>query len=173
MQINHYKLYHTLFVITLVTLSCSCNNAIHIAPVSKEYNEQFLTLEGLDPHYFSKKDVAQYYQVSGTKGLSPKQFIAQLHEFAQANYKFNKMDSVQTLNLLFYRKQLFTDYSKGLYESARDNENGLLEGYSNDLLARITYQRSPDKPLKISRSSYYYGAEANDRLELRDTLFIK
>jgi hypothetical protein len=173
MKINHYKLYHILFVITLVTVSCSCNNAIHITPVSREYNERFLTLQGLDPDYFSKKDVVQYYQVSGTNGLSPKQFIAQLHEFAQANYKFHKMDSVLTLNLLFYRKQLFTDYSKVVYESARDNENGLLEGYSNDLLARITYQRSSGKPLKISRSSYYYGGEANDRLELRDTISIK
>jgi hypothetical protein len=155
-------------------LSCSCiyNDDLLVEPISKEYNERFLTLQGLDESMFSKEDVVQYYQVSNLRALSRDTVLARLAVFANIHYNFSEMDSVNTLDIYFYRKRLFVDYSKNVYVSARDNEYRTLEDYSDDLIAWISYQRSKENRQKIMRSNYLYADKDHPSLELRDILSI-
>jgi hypothetical protein len=171
---NSNNKYCALTLTALIMLFCSCSNHdnVLIEPISAEYNERFLTLQGLDQSMFSEKDVVQYYQVSNFKGLSRDTVLARLGAFASIHYKFNKMDSVNTLDIFFYRKRLFVDYSKNLYVSARDNDNRTLEGYSDDLLAWISYERLKSNRLKIIRSMYLHSDKEHRLLELRDTLSL-
>jgi hypothetical protein len=173
---NRNNKYCALTLTALIMLFCSCSNHdnVLIEPISAEYNERFLTLQGLDQSMFSKKDVVQYYQVSNFRGLPRDTVLARLGAFTNLHYKFSNidMDSVYTLNIFFYRKRLSANYSKNLYESARDNDNRTLEGYSGDLMAWISYERLKSNRLKIIRSLYLHSDKEHKLLELRDTLSL-
>jgi hypothetical protein len=165
-----------LFAASLVTLYCSCtkNNELSIEPISQEYNDRFVTGEGLDARYFSTKDVVQYYKVSGINNFTPQIVLVKLGAFTDAHYKANIRDNVQNLNVLFYREKWFAGYDKHLYESARDNENRTLEGHSDDMVAWITYERLKGDAVKVARTRSFLGHTADAKpLELRDTLALK
>jgi hypothetical protein len=166
--------YTTLGMLTVILLVYGCNNKpLVIEPISQEYNEQLLTLKGLDTNLFSKKDLVQYYQVDNVTGLPRKEVMDTLIGFANAKYDFKKLDGVNTLNIFFYRKKLLNDYNKKVYESARDTENGLLEGYSVDLIAWIAYHRSQNNQSQIVQGSYYYRNKDQKMVELLDTISLK
>jgi hypothetical protein len=173
---NGNKRYWELTIGALIMLSCSCSNqkTLLIEPISQEYNERFITLQGLDTSMFSKNDVVQYYQVSDYSDLPGDTVLARLSAFTNVHYKFNNTDlnSVNALNIFFYKKRLFVDYGKNLYTSARDNENKTLEGYSDDLLAWISYQRLKENKQKIIYNRYLFASKEYKALELRDTLSL-
>lgn len=170
------KRYRELTLGALIILLCSCSNnkILLIEPISQEYNQRFITLQGLDTSMFSNKDVVQYYQISDYKSLPGDTILAKLGAFANIHYKLNNtdLDSVNALNIFFYKKRLFVDYSKNLYTSARDNENRTLEGYSDDLLAWISYQRLKENRQKIICNMYLFASKEYQLLELRDTLSL-
>ena len=154
--------------------SCDNKQEFSIKPISQEYNERFLTGKGLDARYFSTKDVVQYYQVSDFNSLSPPSLLTKLGAFVDVRYRAKMRDSVKNLNVLFYRKKWFAGYSKHLYESARDNEPRTLEGYSDDLVAWITYERLKGNDKKLIRIRYYFSpAKGLKPLEQRDTVVLK
>jgi len=167
------NMFRKLFVIafTLLFYSCYSKEELKIEPISKEYNDRFLTLTGLDTSLFNTKELVQYYQVSSYENLPPEAFLTKLGDFTNARYLFNKRDGVNTLNIFFYKKRLFVDYSKDMYRSARDNENRTLEGYSDDLVALITYERLKDNKPATIFSKFFYASEEHDELELRDTIY--
>jgi hypothetical protein len=173
---NGNKRYWELTIAALIMLSCSCSyqKTLLIEPISQEFNEKFITLQGLDTSMFSKNDVVQYYQVSDYRGLPGDTLLARLNAFTNVHYKFNNtdLDSVNALNIFFYKKRLFVDYSKNLYTSARDNENKTLEGYSDDLLAWISYQRLKENRQKIIYNRYLFASKEYKALALRDTLSL-
>ncbi|WP_345954435.1 hypothetical protein [Mucilaginibacter sp. PAMB04168] len=154
------------------TLSCNRHAALKIEPISIEFNERFLTGERLDTNYFSTRDVMQYYQVSNYGNQSSKNLLAKLSTYTSSRYHFKNMDTVNNLTLLFYKKRMFVDYSDHLYESARDNDNRTLEGYSNDLIARITYERLKKNRQKIVVTKYLYPIDDNKPLGQTDTLTV-
>lgn len=162
-----------IYIILLAAcLICGCSKTELVEPISQEYNARFLTGKGLDPRYFSTKDVVQYYQVSGFEGLSSNTIFAKLDTFVNAHYKAGLTDSIESLNILFYRKKWLAGYNKLLYESARDNENRTLTGHSDDLVAWITYERLKGEPVKLIRSRSYF-AQGKPPLEQRDTVILK
>lgn|GEM_PF-1811695 len=166
----------TLFAASFITLYCSCtkNNELSIEPISQEYNNRFITGKGLDARYFSTKDVVQYYQVSGINDFTPQIVLVKLGAYTHTHYKANIRNGVQNLNVLFYRKKWLAGYDRHLYESARDNENRSLEGYSDDLVAWITYERLKGDAIKAVRTRSFFGHAAGGKpLELRDTLALK
>lgn len=168
--------YVILFAASFITLYCSCTKKTEpsIEPISQEYNDRFITGEGLDTRYFSTKNVVQYYQMSGFDDFTPNTMLDKLGAFTDARYKANIRDSVEELNVLFYRERWFAGYDKHLYESARDNENRTLEGHSDDLVAWITYKRLKSNAVKVARTRSFLGHTADARpLELRDTLALK
>ena len=171
---NWNKRYWELTIAALIMISFSCSNhkTLLIEPISHEYNERFITLQDLDTSMFSNNNVVQYYQVSDYTGLPGDTVLARLSAFTNVHYKFNNtdLDSVYALNIFFYKKRLFVDYSKNLYTSARDNENKTLEGYSDDLLAWISYERVKENRHKIICNKYLFASKEYELLELRDTL---
>jgi len=159
-----------------LTLFCGCGDKseFSIEPINQEYNEQFLTGKGLDARYFSTKDVVQYYQVSDFNSLSPSNVLTKLGAFVDVRYRGNMRDSIKILNVLFYRKKWMAGYDKHLYESARDNENRTLEGYSDDLVVWMTYERVKGDDKKLARTrSYFFPAKGFKPLEQRDTVVLK
>jgi len=159
--------------ISLLTLSYGCdrNTKLVVQPISDEFNHEYLT-GGLDTNYFNTRDVMQYYQVSKYDGLPGNQILTQLDSFANATFPAKKLDHLQTLTLLFYRKKMFIDYSDHLYESARDNDNRRLEGYSDKLLAAITFERLKEDPKRMSFHSVLYN---KGKLEIKatDTILVR
>lgn len=161
-----------LALLCLVMLSCNRYSALTIEPISKEFNERFLTGEMLEPSYFSTKDVMQYYQVYNFGDLSPKDLLAKLSGFTSSRYDLNKMDTVNNLTVLFYRKRMFVDYSDHLYESARDNDNRTLESYSNDLMAHISYERLKTDRRKVKIHKYLFPTDDDKPVEQTDTITV-
>lgn len=167
-----------IFAVTVVALLClamlSCNRhaALTIEPISKEFNEHFLTGEMMDPGYFSTKDVMQYYQVSNFDALSPKDLLAKLSGFTSSQYDLSRMDTVNNLTVLFYRKRMFVDYSDHLYESARDNDNRTLEGYSNDLMAHISYERLKTDRRRVIVHRFLFPTDDDKPVGQTDTITV-
>lgn len=159
-------------LLCLAILSCNRHSALTIEPISKEFNERFLTGEMMDRSYFSSKDVVQYYQVSNLGALSPKNLLAKLSGFTSSRYDLKKMDTVNNLTVLFYRKRMFVDYSDHLYESARDNDNRTLEGYSNDLMAYITYERLKTDRSKVKVHKYLFSTDDHKPVGQTDTITL-
>lgn len=159
-------------LLTLIIGGCHNHEALTIEPISKEFNTRFLTGEGLDSHFFSTKDVMQYYQISNFNNLPSKDLLFKIDDFVKSHYQLIKMDSLDKLTLLFYKKRLFVDYSDHLYESARDNETRTLEGYSNDLSAWIEFTRLKEDRKKIMRQQEIYMNNGK-QLSRSDTLILK
>ena len=136
--------------------SCGDNTNLVIEPISVEFNGRFLTGEGLDTHYFSTTDVMQYYQISGFEDIPSKELLAKLSNFVDTHYPLSKMTGVNELTVLFYQKRMFVDYSDHLFESARENENRRLEGYSDDLVAFIGFERSKKDRTKVTLRKVIY-----------------
>ena len=159
-------------LLSLYMLSCNRHAALTIEPISKEFNERFLTGEMMEPGYFSTKDVVQYYQVSNFGALSPKNLLAKLSGFTSSRYDLKKMDTVDNLTVFFYRKRMFVDYSDHLYESARDNDNRTLEGYSNDLMAYFTYERLKTDRRQVKVHKYLFSTDDHKSIERTDTITV-
>lgn len=162
------------FAISLLTLigACSRNTKLVVEPINEELNHNFLTGERMDTNYFSTRDVMQYYQVSKYRGLPDHQILKQLDSFAIATYSSKKLDQLQKLSLLFYKKQMLVNYNDHLYESARDNDNRRLEGYADQLLAAIIFERIKENP---KRMSYYRLLYDKNKLLIKagDTILVK
>ena len=159
-------------LLCLAMLSCNRHSALTIEPINKEFNERFLTGEMLDSSYFTTKDVIQYYQVANFGDLSPKDLLAKLSGFTSSRYDLKKMDTVNQLTVFFYRKRMFVDYSDHLYESARDNENRTLEGYSDDLMAYITYERLKTERKKVKVHKYLFPTDDHKPVGQTDTIAV-
>ncbi|RZL20474.1 MAG: hypothetical protein EOO89_00100 [Pedobacter sp.] len=165
----HKRIVQISVVFSLLTLIYSCNqqNDLVVQPISEEFNHEYLT-GGLDKNFFNTIDVTQYYQVSNYRNLTDKQILTKLDSFAMASFPPVKFPDIQELTLLFYKKKLFVDYKDHLYESAREDENRHLEGYSDELLAIVTFERIKENPKKISFDRIVYNGihhiTANDTI---------
>jgi hypothetical protein len=76
------------------------------------------------------------------------------------------------LTVLFYRKRMFVDYSDHLYESARDNESRTPEGYSNDLIVYITYERLKTGRKKVKVNKYLFPTDDDKPVRQTDTITV-
>lgn len=164
---------HISLALSLLFLHSSCNRQkeMNVEPISKEFNDEYLTGKGLDTNFFNNTDVMQYYQVTNYEGLTADEILGNLHDFSKASYPPSKLTDIQTLTLLFYKKKLFVDYRDHLYESARDNDTRRLYDYGDELLASITFERLKDDPRKMSSQKIVYD---NDKLEkeMIDTISV-
>ena len=168
----HKKIIQILAAFSLLTLTNSCTqqNDLVVQPISEEFNHEYLT-GGLDTNFFNTIDVTQYYQVSNYGNLTDKQILTKLDSFAIASFPPGKSPDIQELTLLFYKKKLFVDYEDHLYESARENENRHLEGYSDELLAIITFESVKENPKKISFDRIIYNSLGH--ITANDTILVQ
>jgi hypothetical protein len=141
-----------------------------IEPIDKEFNEQLLTGKGLDSNLFSTKEIIQYYKIGNYEELKAEEFTLKLNQFIIENYKFNDIKDKKDFTLLFYKNDILADYNKYLYESARDNQNGYLENYSENLVLKIRLKAKSDLNKIKSQISFYkknkYEKEYNDNIIL-------
>jgi hypothetical protein len=124
-----------------------------IESIDKEFNEQLLTGKGLDSNLFSTKELLQYYQISNFSHLSQNDFQLKLNEFVSKNYKLNNFSN---FTILFYKKESFVNYSDYVYEAARDNQNGSIEEYKSNLIAKIVIVKVIDDQEKVVRYTTLY-----------------
>jgi hypothetical protein len=143
-----------------------------IEPIDKEFNEQLLTGKGLDANLFNLKEVLQYYQVSNYEELSDDELELKLDAFIIETYKIKEPANYNELSILFYKKQEGINYSKQLYESARDNQNGMLEEHKSNLVSIIRIERIKEVDDRLIRHKIFYKKD-KDAIERTDTLSIK
>jgi hypothetical protein len=128
-----------------------------IEPIDKEFNEQLLTGKGLDSNLFSTKELLQYYQISNFSNLTQNDFQLKLNEFVSENYKINNFSN---FTILFYKKESFVNYSNYVYEAARDNQNGSIEEYKSNLIAKIVIIKAKDDQEKAVRHTTLYDKDS-------------
>lgn len=136
--------------------SCNNNKDIIIEAIDFEFNKQLLTGEGLDPNLFNTKDILQYYQVSNYNDLSKNALELKLDEFITQNYKITDVEGATDFTILFYKKNSIVNYSEYLYEAARDNQNGGIAEYKENLIAKIRLTKAKESKEKIIRKLTIY-----------------
>ena len=161
----------TAFVITGL-ISCTNNQTMTIEPIDKELNNQLLTGERLDPNLFSRTDLLQYFQVSNSEGVANADVLEKLKTFVDKNYNLKDFTKVRTLKILFYKKELLSDVdSRNLYESARDNETGMINGQNDNILSFIIFRQVPGSNKKLVREITLYDKDVV-LLDTTDTVDI-
>lgn len=145
------------FLIIFNFYSCNNNKYMIIDPIDLEFNKQLLTAKGLDPNLFNPKEILQYYQISNYSDLSKKELELKFDEFIIQNYKFEDIRSTTDFSILFYKKKTMVNYSRYLYEAARDNQNGSITEFKENLVAKIKLTNlKENKEKKIVRKLICY-----------------
>lgn len=131
------------------------NNDMIILPIDEEFNEQLITGKGLDSNLFSRKEVVQYYTIKGYDYTLTNEFKSKIEKFILEKYNYNEVIK-KKITLLFYKEDFFADYKQNLYESARDNHNGLIESNKQNLIVNITLQtkNETDKNVSVNITLY-------------------
>ena len=130
-----------------------------IEPIDKELNGRLLTGKNLDTRLFSTKDLLQYYEVSDFNSLEPNAIQENIDSFINAKYKSTDLSQANQITFLFYKKDLFTDYRKYVYEAARDTEAGFLSEYADKLVSQVEFLKIKGNELKILRRRTVYQKE--------------
>ncbi len=143
-----------------------------IEPIDKELNGRLLTGKNLDTRLFSTKDLLQYYEVSDYKGLKPEAIQKKIDGFIKAKYKSSDLSQANQITFLFYKKDIFTDYRKYVYEAARDTEAGFLSEYPDRLVSQVEFLKIKGDDIKILRRRTVYRKE-EILLSKEDTVNIK
>ena len=125
----------SLIALLLCLYSCAKSDMV-IKPVDAEMNKKFLTGEGLDLRLFSTKDVFQYYKIDGNTGIAEKELAEKLNTYIRKKYFTANTKLPETLTILFYRENSFSNYGDGIYTAARDNESGMIDDEDDNLIAR-------------------------------------
>jgi hypothetical protein len=112
------------YVIFISIVSCNNlkKNEMDIEPIDKEFNDRL-------------KFGVQYYEISNYKDYDFEELSTLIKEYLLKNDKEIKNEGM----ILFYKKSIFANYSKNMYESARDNEFGNIEGYDEYLVVKVWY----------------------------------
>lgn len=108
-----------------------------IIPVDEELNEKLVSGKGLDPNYFSTKNIFQYYEISDFKHLPENDFKTTLDDFIIKQYAFADVSKSDEFIIRFYKKKILTDYGDHVYEAARDDESGSIWEHQDNLAAMI------------------------------------
>jgi len=155
-------------VLLLCLYGCSKGNVV-IKPVDAAMNKKFLTGEGLDPRLFSTKDVFQYYKIEDYNDVPEEEIISKVNSFVEKKYHPENTELPETVTLLFYRENSFSNYGDGIYIAARDNEMGMIDDEDDNLIARSRITHVAGNKLK--RYSVVYD---KDKIlsEFTDTIII-
>jgi len=162
-----------LISLTLIACCYSCNNTSPpvIEPINAELNSSLITGKDLAPGLFSTKNIMQYYQIDNTGGKTPEQLITFLQEFANEKYPVAGLARRDMVLIYFYRKRLFVNYDSHLYEYARDNETGAIDGHHDDLKALVAYYKHSERPNEFERHTTVYN-KGEEQKTVIDTLTI-
>ena len=166
------RLKHLIYTVFLITLTgCNRSEVMVYEPINKELNQHLLTGKNLDNHYYSPKNVLQYYQISNYESLPANLFCSRLNTFIYKTYSVNDVKQPESFTMLFYKKSLFNNYSNHVYDAAMFSEYGNLEGYNSSLVARVWLDK-----LKGDNDKYirYYNSynSANNLFERTDTVSL-
>jgi hypothetical protein len=73
-------------------------------PVDEELNEKLVSGKGLDPNYFSTRNIFQYYEISDFKQLPENDFETTLDDFIINQYAFADVSKSDEFIIRFYKK---------------------------------------------------------------------
>jgi len=156
-----------LFFIILITsnlYNCKMNNNMIIKPIDKELNEGFLTGKGLYSNLFNTTGVIQYYTI---KNYDTTDFIPKIEQFIIKQYKYEDIIKTKQVIISLY-KERFLGYSRrSLYESARDNEFGGIEGFDEYFIFKIILENTHNSSKEVTMSVIHY-----DEVESKHTKIL-
>ena len=161
------------FLSLIILAGCKNNSGnLLIEPIDENLNGRLITGQGLNPNYYSQKDLFQYYEVANDGALPADSLFLKLNTFISKKYKRTAIGQASTLTVFFYKKSWFNNYDKHIYEAAMYSENGNIEDYHDDLLARIWLVKLNKTGDQYLRYCWFYkqGAESVER---KDTVDMK
>ncbi|TDQ07131.1 hypothetical protein [Pedobacter metabolipauper] len=136
------KKYRILFMVLLAINYFGCKSGnLKIEPIDSSLNERLRTGKGLDLRLFSTKEVFQYYEISNYSQFSSVDFQLKLDDFVKQQYTIRDIAAANNFTILFYKKAFLVNYEGHVYEAARDEENGTLSDYKDNLIALIRYTK--------------------------------
>lgn len=141
-----------LLIAALICFSCS-NNAVAIEPIDAELNQQILTGNGLDNNLFNRKEITQYYQISNYEELPTTKLEDELNNYVSVNYNLKQLATFRQVNIIFYQKRLFKDYSDHLYTLVQESDSGYLTDYKDDLVGVVSFKQLKGKNGKLLRKT--------------------
>lgn len=132
-----------------------------------------MKIEAIDKELNEKAEYGiQYFEISDYKDLSNDELANQLELFEKEFNRDRKIEAYDMFQVLFYKKSLFANYEKYVYETARDNEFGGIEGFEDNLICKIYYHREHPKENKYLYARIIYNNDSI-ALEKKDTILIK
>jgi hypothetical protein len=157
----HYMRKIFQLVIALTVFCCiSCgNDTVEIEPIDPEFNTQLLTGERLDPNFFSRKDILQYYQIDNYKAKSATELAKVLTDYTTLYYNTSQLAVFNQADIIFYQKKWFKDYSSHLYTLVQDNDSGFITEYKDYLIGVVSFEKIKNNSDKLIRTVRIYDPE--------------
>lgn len=120
-----------------------------------------MEIESIDKELNDKAEFGiQYFEISNYRNLSNDELIDQLEVF-EKKYNLNRrLESYNMFQVLFYKKSIFANYGKYVYETARDNEFGGIEGFEDNLICKIYYYKESPKENKYLYTRIIYDNDS-------------
>lgn len=132
-----------IFVCFLGLTSCD-NQKLEIKPIDKELNDK-------------AEYGIQYFEISNYNNFSNEELMNELENFEKNSNKKRDLKSYTMFQVLFYKKSIFANYEKYVYETARDNEFGGIKGFEDNLIAKIYYYKGNLKKDKYDYKRILYN----------------
>jgi len=157
-----------LIIFASIFLGCG-EEKLNIIPIDQELNTRLWSLDGMDQRLFDSNRRLQYFEVSGYKNLKPVVLKDSLENFITKSYPVKKIGVFKEVCFFFYQKSAFNAYGDKVFLAARDSENGLIEGETDQLLGQVWFTKLAEQSL-LRRTLIFDGHVAV--LDKQDTIHI-
>lgn len=160
-----------MILIFFVSIFVGCGEGkLVIIPIDQELNTRLWSLQGMDQRLFDTSRRLQYFEVSGSLNLKSIALKDSLTDFISKSYPLKKVSAFKEVGFFFYQKSAFNTYGNKVFLAARDSENGLIEGETDNLLGHIWFTKLPEQSIVLRRMLVFDGHIAV--LDQQDTIHI-
>ncbi len=106
------------------------------------------TMEAIDSEFNQKSEYNfQYFEISNYEKIPVDSLISDLNSYA--DQMINTSSKEEELTLFFYRKKLLgSNYKDKIYDAAKENEFGGIEGHEKDLVAKVWFTSNHESEVR-------------------------
>lgn len=152
--------YAAVIILALFCNGCG-NDTIVIEPIDAAFNQRLVTGKDLNPNLFSRKEIAQYYQLNNYETLSPRNLKMILCKYIAKNRSVKQIAGFSEMNFIFYSKKLFKDYSANLYRQVEESESGRIDDFKDDLVGIVSFKKLDKNTERLLRNTTIYDDQDN------------
>ena len=139
-----------------------------IKPIDEEFNKRLMSLTGMNANLMGTKLKFQYFEISGIEKMDAKAVKLFVDQYLEKKYPAKLITRYDQLTFLFYKPSLFSNYSDKLYISARDEEEGRIQGEQGNLVITVSMER-----LKTNRWEHRFTSYSDKPVvDIADTILI-